>query len=78
MWTGSENYIKILDSRARTVADSHLEDKQELERRRLQAADPVGNDAPSLEASAPVLDEDVVGHFTGNEHTADRLSRCQA
>ncbi|KAI4157145.1 MAG: hypothetical protein L6R39_000742 [Caloplaca ligustica] len=80
--------IATSEERARAAADSHLEDKQELERRRLQAqasspsADPVGNDALSLEASAPVLDEDtVVGHwphFTGDEHTTDRLPRYQA
>ena len=69
-----------------TFGDEHLEDKQELERRRLQAqaSSPEGDTAgdPAPEASAPILDEDgggiVIPQPTRQQHQAENLPEYQA
>lgn len=64
-----------------------MEDKQELERRRLQAqaSSPDGAtmtdevvDIPDIDATAPVLHEDSAGAHQTRQHDADHLPRYQA
>ncbi|KAL8843525.1 MAG: hypothetical protein Q9170_000029 [Blastenia crenularia] len=64
------------------LSNDRLEDKQELEYRRLQAQasspDQEAMGGPLAEASAPLLDEDEVARYTRQQHQGEHLPQYQA